>query len=388
MCEGAQKKIMNHTFIPYGRQQIDEDDIQAVVDVLKSDWLTTGPKVAQFEEAVAGFVGAKYGIAVSSGTAALHAAMYAIGIGPRDEVIVPALTFVATANCVIYQGGTPVFVDVQPDTLLVDPEDVRRKITPRTKAIIAVDYAGHPCDYGHLQDIADAHGLRLVADSCHALGAEYKGRKSGTLADLTVFSFHPVKHVTTGEGGMVVTDHFELADKMRRFRNHGISSDHRQRESLATFYYDMEELGYNYRISDMQCALGISQLEKLPVWLERRREIAKRYDSLFADFKDIAPLRQYGVLHSYHLYVVKLSERIDRDAVFQIMRKNNIGVNVHYQPVYLHSFYRQLGQAAGQCPVAEDVYGHILSLPMHAGLSDQQVERVVMLVDEAIKQAN
>ncbi len=387
MCEDAQEKIMNQTYIPYGRQQIDEDDIRAVVDVLQSDWLTTGPKVAKFEEDVTGFVGASHGVAVSSGTAALHAAMYAIGIGPGDEVIVPAITFVATANCVVYQGGTPVFADVEADTLLIDPDDVEQKITGRTKAIIAVDYAGQPCDYDRLQEIADEHGLHLIADSCHAIGAEYKGRKVGTLAELTVFSFHPVKHITTGEGGMIVTDDFEMAEGMRHFRNHGISSDHNQRESLATFCYGMEGLGYNYRLSDLQCALGTSQLRKLPGWLTRRREIAGQYYALFAETENIEPLLFHQeVKHAYHLYVVKLAGGVDRDAVFRLMRAKNIGVNVHYQPVYLHSYYRRQGYEAGQCPAAENVYGRILSLPMHAGLTDLQVERVVLSLDDAVKQ--
>lgn len=381
----ATQKNMNHTYIPYGRQQIGADDIQAVVDVLQSDWLTTGPKVSEFEKAVADFTGAVYAVAVSSGTAALHAAMFAIGVGPGDEVIVPAITFVATANSVVYQGGTPVFADVQPDTLLIDPDDVRQKITNRTKAIIAVDYAGQPCDYERLQKIADEHNLHLIADSCHAIGAEYRGRKVGTLAELTIFSFHPVKHITTGEGGMVVTDNPELAESMRQFRNHGISSDHRQRESQATFHYDMEGLGYNYRISDVQCALGISQLKKLPGWLTRRREIAKRYDVLLADSFNVKPLSSHqDIMHAYHLYVVKLSDIIERDTVFQHMREKNIGVNVHYQPVYLHSYYQQYGYESGLCPVAEKVYGSILSLPMYAEITDQQVEHVARVINAAV----
>ncbi len=368
-----------NSFIPYGRQLIDEDDIEAVVEVLRSDWLTTGPKVAEFEKAVCRFTGVSYGVAVSSGTAALHAAMYAIGIKPGDEVIVPAMTFAATANCVVYMGGRPVFADVEADTLLVDPSQVEGLITSKTKAIIAVDYAGQPCDYDALQQIADRQNLALVADACHSLGAKYKGRSVGTLADMTVFSFHPVKHITTGEGGMVVSDSQELATRIRKFRNHGINADHRQREAQATFQYDMEVLGYNYRISDLQCALGISQLRKLPGWPARRRQIAKKYDLLLGGLEGVEPLQQHkDVLNAYHLYVIKLAKKIDRDAVFQVMRKNNIGVNVHYKPVYLNSYYQQHGYATGQCPVAENAYQQILSLPMHAGLTDSQVERVVL----------
>ncbi|MCP4566239.1 MAG: aminotransferase class I/II-fold pyridoxal phosphate-dependent enzyme, partial [FCB group bacterium] len=247
--------------IPYGRQSIDEEDIQSVVEVLRSDWLTTGPKVDAFEHALADYVGAEYGVAVSSGTAALHCAMYALGIGPGDEVILPPMTFAATANCVVFLGGTPVFADVQPDTLLIDPVAVEKKITKRTRAIIAVDYAGQPCDYDSLRDIANSHGLSLIADGCHALGAVYKGHRVGSLADMTVFSFHPVKHITTGEGGMITTNDPKFAGRMRRFRNHGIDTDFRQREQQGSWYYEMVDLGYNYRITDMQCALGLSQLK-------------------------------------------------------------------------------------------------------------------------------
>jgi len=238
-------------FIPYGRQCIDEDDIAAVVDVLRSDWLTTGPKVAEFEEAIAQFVGAKHAVAVSSGTAALHAAMYAIGIGLGDEVILPPMTFVATANSVVFQGGTPVFADVDPDTLLIDPNEVEAKITPRTKAIVAVDYAGQPCDYDSLRAIARKHGLILMADACHALGAEYKGKRVGTLADLTVFSFHPVKHITTGEGGMVTTDDPGLADRMRLFRNHGITRGAKRFSPLTSPPASPERAGSRWRAGDL-----------------------------------------------------------------------------------------------------------------------------------------
>lgn len=375
---------MSHAFIPYGRQQIDEDDIQAVVDVLRSNWLTTGPKVTEFEEAVAGFAGASYGVAVSSGTAALHAAMYAIGIGPGDEVIVPAMTFAATANCVVYQGGTPVFVDVQADTLLIDPFLVEDLITPNTRAIIAVDYAGQPCDYDQLREIADRHDLVLVSDACHSLGGMYKGRNVGTLADMTVFSFHPVKHITTGEGGMVVTDDEELAVKMRRFRNHGISSDHRQREKQGSWYYEMEDLGFNYRLSDIQCALGISQLKKLPRWLRRRQQIAEFYDEAFSVVSGLSLLLgKDDRVHAYHLYVVLLENATVREATFRALRESGIGVNVHYLPVQLHSYYRlKFDIKPGLCPVSENAYSRVLSLPMHQGMTDGDVQRVIEAVAE------
>ena len=227
---------MSDKFIPYGRQTIDDEDIEAVVSVLKSDWLTTGPAVDRFEADVCAFTGAKDGVAVCNGTAALHAAMFALGIGPGDEVIVPPITFAATANCVLYQGGRPVFVDVEEDTLLIDPNKIEEAITPRTKAIIGVDYAGQPCDWDALRAIADTHNLALVADACHSLGAEYKGRKVGTLADISCFSFHPVKNMTTGEGGMCVTNNEEYAQRMRIFRNHGITTTASQREKSGAWF--------------------------------------------------------------------------------------------------------------------------------------------------------
>ena len=366
-------------FLPYGRQRIEEDDIEAVVAALRSDWLTTGPKVGEFEAAVCAFTGAQYGVAVSSGTAALHAAMYALGIGSGDEVIVPAMTFAATANGVVYQGGTPVFADVDPETLLIDPMDVARKITAKTKAIIAVDYAGQPCDYEALRGIADQHGLALVADACHALGGTYTGRKVGTLADLTVFSFHPVKHITTGEGGMVVTDNPELAARMRRFRNHGIDTDYRQREAEGTWYYEMTDIGFNYRISDIQCALGINQLRKLPTWLMRRRKIAGCYNDAFRDLSMASPLvLMANREHAYHLYVMRHASGVIRDKVFRKMREMGIGVNVHYIPVYLHPYYRRVyGYAPGLCPEAERAFSAIFTLPIGPGVSDADVERVV-----------
>jgi len=375
--------------IPYGRQFIDEDDIRAVTEVLRSDWLTTGPKVSEFEEAFAQYVGAKHAVTVSSGTAALHAAMYAIGIGPGDEVIVPPITFAATANCVVYQGGTPVFSDVEPDTLLLDPNQIETKITSNTKAIIAVDYAGQPCNYDSLRKIADKHNLVLIADACHALGAEYKGQKTGKLADLNIFSFHPVKHITTGEGGMITTDNADYADRMRLFRNHGITTDHHQREKQGSWYYEMVDLGYNYRMTDFQCVLGISQLKKLLGFLARRREIAKRYDDTFTSMSEITPLAVHeNVLHAYHLYVVKIDFKtlgIDRTMLFTILREKGIAVNVHYIPAHLHPFYRdKFNTRPGLCPNAEYAYEQIISLPMFPEMTDEDVEKVIVEVENNV----
>lgn len=371
------------TLLPYGRQTIDDDDIASVVEVLRSDYLTTGPAVERFEADVCAYTGARHGVAVANGTAALHSAMYALGVGPGDEVIVPPMTFAATANCVLYQGGTPVFADVLSDTLLVDPAAVEAVITPRTKAIIGVDYAGQPCDWDALRAIADKHGLALVADACHAIGAEYKGRKAGTLAHINVFSFHPVKHITTGEGGMAVTDDAALAAKMRAFRGHGITTTAAEREKMGGWYYEMAGLGYNYRITDFQCALGSSQLKKLPKWLKKRNSLARVYDVALSGITVQPLVHQADCLHAYHLYVVRVPAR---DKIFRLLRDNNIGVNVHYVPVHLHPYYREhLGTREGMMPVAEAAYRDILTLPLWAGMDDGDVSRVVANIFAAME---
>lgn len=379
---------VRETLLPYGRQSLDEEDIQAVVEVLRSDWLTTGPKVEEFEKSFADFVIAKEAVAVSNGTAALQAAMYGLGIGPGDEVILPAITFVATANCVVYQGGNPVFADVEPDTLLLDPAQVEDKVTSRSKAIIAMDYAGHSCDYDALQVVADRHGLTLVADACHALGGSYKGRLVGSMADLNIFSFHPVKAITTGEGGMVTTDNEALAQKMRIFRNHGITTDHRQRGEHGSFFYEMVDLGYNYRLTDLQCALGLSQLRKLPDFIRRRQAVASRYDAAFANELAACPLTvRDDVSHAYHLYVVQLQLdqlKAGRAEICAALRAEDVGVNVHYIPVHWHPFYQRLGYRKGICPVAEAAYENLLSLPIFPGMSDQDVEDVIAGVGKVL----
>lgn len=379
---------MSETTLPYGRQSIDDEDVAAVVETLRSDWLTTGPKVGEFERAFAAVAGTREAVAVSSGTAALHAAMHAIGVGPGDEVIVPALTFAATANCVLYQGATPVFADVEPKTLLLDAAHAEARITSRTKAIIAVDYAGQPCDYDALQALAGRHGLALVADACHALGGGFQGRPVGSLAGLSAFSLHPVKPITTGEGGMITTDDAALAGRMRIFRNHGISSDHRQRAEQGRWYYEMVELGYNYRLTDIQSALGLSQLKKLPRWVLRRREIARQYDAAFADLRQVQPLAvRPGVEHAYHLYPVLMTEGEDgaaRDRVFAALRAEGIGVTVHYIPVHLHPYYRRrFATAPGLCPVAEAAYGRLITLPLFPAMSGDDVQRVVAAVKKS-----
>ncbi len=375
--------------LPYGRHWIDEEDIQEVVKVLRSDWLTTGPAVGVFERAIADYTGAKHAVAVSSGTAALHAALFALEIRPGDEVIVPPLTFVATANCVAFLGARPVFSDVSPDTLLLDPARVAKKISPRTKAILAVDYAGQPCDYDALKSVAHAHGLALVADACHSLGASDHNRNVGTLADLTAFSFHPVKSITTGEGGMITTGDANMARRMRAFRNHGISTDHRERALAGTWYYEMTELGFNYRLSDLQCALGISQLRKLPGWIERRQQIASQYAAALENSPVARPLSvRSGISHARHLYVVRMNPDVGRDVFLSGLRAKGIAANVHYIPVHLHPYYRQQhGGKPGMCPIAEEAYQHIVSLPIFPRMTDADVRRVTHAIEDLGKLA-
>jgi perosamine synthetase len=377
------------TFLPYGRQSIDESDIQAVVDTLRSDWLTTGPKVAEFEEAIAAWVGAKYGVSFSSGTAALHGAAFAAGLKPGDEAITSPLTFAATANCILYQGATPIFADVLPDTLNIDVAQAAARVSSRSKAILPVDYAGHPADLEPILKLAEDHGLVVIEDACHALGAEYRGRRVGAIAHMTVFSFHPVKHLTTGEGGMVTTDNPAFAETLRRFRNHGISSDARQRQRDGQSHYEMVLLGFNYRLPDIACALGLQQLTKLEDNLARRRQIASRYSAAFRNTPGVLP-PQVGddVNPAWHLYPIRLGlEKLsaDRDQVVRALRSENIGANVHYIPVHLHPYYRdRFGDHAGEYPVAESAYQSLVSLPMFHGMTDGDVGDVIHAVEKVL----
>jgi len=375
--------------LPYGRQSIEEDDIQAVVEVLRSDWLTTGPKVAEFEEAFAAWVGAKYSVSFSSGTAALHGAAFAAGLKAGDEAITSPLTFAATANCVLYLGAFPVFADVSGDTLNLDPELTRSRLTPRTRVVLAVDYAGHPAELDAFLDIAEEHGLVLIEDACHALGAEYRRRRVGSIAHMSVFSFHPVKHITTGEGGMVTTDDARLATALRQFRNHGISSEARERQAHGQWHYEMVLLGCNYRLPDIACALGLSQLRKLEANLRRRREIAYKYNAAFCSLPGIIlPTTRQEANPAWHLYPIRLdAEKLacDRGQFFRAMRGENIGVNVHYIPVHRHPYYRdRFGYEGGEYPVAEDAYNRLISLPMFHGMSDQDAEDVIAAVVKVV----
>jgi perosamine synthetase len=378
--------------LPYGRQSLDDADVQAVVEVLKSDWLTTGPKVGEFEERFAAWVGARHAVSFSSGTAALHGAAFAAGLRPGDEAITTPMTFCATANCILYQGATPVFADVSPDTLNLDPQEVSQKITSRTKAIIAVDYEGHPAALDELGELAKAQIQPpfLIEDACHALGAEFLGKRVGGIADLTVFSFHPVKHLTTGEGGMVATNDARLAETLRRFRNHGISSEARQRQESGQWFYEMVLLGFNYRLTDIACALGLSQLEKLAANLARRREIAKQYAEAFQDLSAIVvPTVREGVVPAWHLYPVRLNLEmlaVGRAEIFRALRAENIGVNVHYIPVHQHPYYRERFKSRSEAryPVAEDAYERLISLPMFHSMTAQDVEDVIRAVRKVV----
>ncbi len=371
--------------IPYGRQMIEDDDIQAVVDVLKSDYLTTGPKIAEFEKSVADYVGSKYAVAVSNGTAALHAACFAAGIGAGDEVITTPITFAASANCVLYCGGKPVFADIDPQTYNIDAEDIKRKITARTKAIIPVHLAGQPCDMDAIHKIAEEYRLTVIEDGAHALGSVYKGKKIGALSDMTTFSFHPVKPITTGEGGMVVTDDEQLYQKLVLFRSHGITRD----ASLLTedggpWFYQQLELGYNYRITDIQCALGYSQMKKLQRFIGRRRELAARYDEALKDCPHLLlPYQLPQTDSGYHLYIIQVTD-CDRRQVFEELRAKGIGVNVHYIPVYYHPYYREHGYRDVCCPHAEQLYQRMISIPLHAGMTDAEQDYVVKCIKETV----
>lgn len=380
---------VRETLLPYGHQSVDENDIESVVDVLRSDWLTTGPKVGEFEEAFAAWVGATYAVSFSSGTAGLHAAVFAAGLKAGDEAITSPMTFAATANCVLYQGATPVFADDSSDTLNLDPAQAGLRVTPRTKAILPVDYAGHPAELGPILELAEHHGLTVIEDACHALGAEYRGQRVGSMPHMTVFSFHPVKHITTGEGGMVTTGDARTAETLRRFRNHGISSDARKRQSEGQWQYEMVLLGFNYRLTDLACALGVQQLRKLDNNLVRRRQIAARYATAFQNVPGLMPPPvRSDVLPAWHLYPIRLNLNAlsaGRSEVFRALRGENIGVNVHYIPVHLHPYYRErFGYRGGEFPVAEDAYERLISLPMFHGMSDGDVEDVVRAVRKVL----
>jgi len=368
--------------IPYGKQIIDKNDIQAVIEVLESDFLTTGPKIKEFEEKFSSFVNAKYAVTVSSGTAALHLACLAAGLKEGGELITSPMTFAASANCALYCGAKPVFVDIKEKDGLIDEELIGAKITAKTKIIIPVHYAGLPCNMKKIKEIADKHNLVVIEDACHALGSEYENTRTGdcTYSDMTVFSFHPVKHITTGEGGIITTNSEELYQKLLILRNHGITKDldKLSKKNEGPWFYEMQELGFNYRITDFQCALGISQLNKIESFVKRRQYIAKTYDDFFENIDDIEIIKQpEGYKNAYHLYVIKVKDKETRLHLFNHLKKNDIFCQVHYIPVYWHPYYQKMGYEKGSCSKVEEFYDKIISLPMYSGLKNNEQEEVI-----------
>jgi UDP-4-amino-4,6-dideoxy-N-acetyl-beta-L-altrosamine transaminase len=372
---------VRRTLLPYGRQSLEDSDVAAVVAALRSEWWTTGPRVEEFEREFAGCVGARHAVAVSSGTAALHVALAASGLGQDDEVITTPLTFCATSNSVLFCGARPVFADVEPERLTLDAAAVARHIGPRTRALIGVDFAGHPCDATELMQLAREHDLIFVQDAAHSLGAEVGARRVGATAHVTTFSFHPVKHVACGEGGMLATDDEGLATRARRLRSHGMSSDARARRDGARWAYDMLELGFNYRLSDIACALGRSQLARLDQNLARRRAVAAMYRAALSDLPEVCCLGEREHCRSaWHLFPVLLDVdalRADRDELLAALRAEGIGVNVHYAPVTSLTYYRELGYRPENTPRAFDAARRLLSLPMFHALGDDDVRDVV-----------
>ncbi|MFA9463320.1 MAG: UDP-4-amino-4,6-dideoxy-N-acetyl-beta-L-altrosamine transaminase [Velocimicrobium sp.] len=375
--------------IPYGTQWIEEEDIEAVVDALRSDYLTTGPKVSEFEETIKQYVGAKYAVAVSNGTAALHVACMAAGIGKGDEVITTPITFAASANCVLYCGGTPVFADIDKNTYNISPQSILEKITDKTKAIIPVHFTGQPCEMDEIYKIAKEHNLLVIEDGAHALGADYKGRMIGSISDMTTFSFHPVKHITTCEGGMILTNQENLYHRLSLLRTHGITREESSMEqNEGAWYYEQQMLGYNYRISDVQCALGISQMRRIQTFVSRRKEIADCYNETLKGIEGITiPYQQAGCHSSWHLYVI-LVEASRRKEIFDQLKKDGIGVNVHYRPVYKHPYYQKIGYREVCCKEAEALYAQMISIPMYPKMEQKQQDYVIERIKEVVSKIN
>ena len=371
--------------IPYGHQWIDKKDIKEVVKVLRGDWITQGPNVERFERAVAKYCRVKYAVAVSSGTAALHAAYTAAGIKTGDEVITTPLTFAATANCIVFCGGKPVFVDIQKDTLNIDPKKIEAKITKKTKAIAVVDFAGHPCDYDETKKIAKKHKLLIIEDAAHSLGSEYKEKRIGSLADMTILSFHPVKIITTGEGGMVLTNNKDFYEKLKVFRHHGII----KKPEKGGWYYEIKNPGHNFRITDFQCALGLSQLKKIDKFIKKRREIVTKYNKAFKDINEIiTPIEKDYVKSAWHIYVIQLcleKLKTGRGEIFQRLHKEGIGAQVHYMPLNLQPFFqKKLDYKKGDFPVAENYYQRAITLPLFPKMTESQINRTINIVKKTV----
>lgn len=375
--------------IPYGHQSIDSDDIQAVVSVLKSDWLTQGPKVAEFESALANYCSAEYAVVVSNGTVALQAAYYATGLRYGDEFITSPITFPATSNAGLWQGGKPVFIDVEPQTGNINTDLIEEKINSKTKVIVPIDYTGRPVNLEKIKKLAEKYSLVIIEDACQALGASYGGQKVGAISDLTVFSFHPVKTITTGEGGAILTNNEEYYKKMKMFINHGVVKKDFVYESPGDWYFEMQDLGQNYRLTDFQCALGLNQLGRIDIFLARRREIAQRYLNAFSNLKNIIlPLPDTKEIKSaWHLFVVRLWNDLasKRREIFKKLREKGIEVQVHHIPAYFHPYYQKLGYKKTSCPKAESFYYSAISLPIYPDLTEKKQDFVIAKIKELVK---
>lgn len=377
--------------IGYGHQCISESDVKSVIDVLKSDYLTCGPATERFEEDLKEVTDARFVTAVANGTAALHVAMLAAGVGPGDEVIVSPITFAASANCVRYCEATPIFADIDAKTWNISPTSIIEKITTRTKAVVAVDFGGVPVDLASIRQICDEHDLLLVEDAAHSLGTKFDGRPVGSIADITTFSFHPVKTVTTGEGGAVATNDPELAQQIELFAKHGITrkTELMENPDEGDWYYEQLKLGYNYRISDIEASLGISQLKRLAEFARRRRELISIYNEAFSTIPEVEfqfdPSPEETVRHLYCLKFDTEALGVSRRFIFDALRAENVGVNVHYLPVYLLPYYKHLGHQSGECPNAEDYYNHAVTLPLHCNISDNDAQNIVAAVNKIIQ---
>ena len=375
-------------FIPYGLHHIDKKDINEVIDVLKSNWITTGSKVKEFENAFSKYIGCEYSIAVCNGTAALDIAIQSLNIQEGSEIITTPFSFIASSNCILFNKCKPIFVDIKQDTFNIDPKKIEDKITQKTKAILYVDYAGQPCDINEIKEIAEKYNLFLIEDACHAVGAKFKDKKVGNFADLTIFSFHPVKHITTGEGGMITTNNEKLYKKLLMLRNHGIDKETKERFGKDSGWsYDMKLLGKNYRLTDFQCALGISQLKKLNDMIKKRQEITEKYSKEFKKIKEIdLPFVKNNIKHAWHIYTILLNKTINRNKFFKMMRQENIGVNVHYIPIYNQSYYKKEFKINKEnFPVTEEIFNRIITLPLFPKMSDEEIKKVIGAVKKCIK---